>query len=131
MKKQAKDWLVAADDDLRVIEKILNDESLTNMIAYHSQQAIEKSLKSILEEFESKVPRIHNIIKLKEMTEKYIDIAVDKKLLEQVNDIYSDARYPSDIGLVPTGKPSLNLAKSFYHFDENIRSEINKKIANN
>lgn len=74
MKKQAKDWLDAANDDLRVVEKIIDDDSLTNMIAYHSQQAIEKSLKSILEEYESKVPRIHNIIKLKEMTEKYINI---------------------------------------------------------
>ena len=63
MKKQANDWLLAADDDLRLIEKIIDDESLTNMITYHSQQAIEKSLKSILEEFESRVPRIHNIIK--------------------------------------------------------------------
>ena len=52
------------------------------MIAFHSQQAIEKSLKSVLEEYESKVPRIHNIIKLKEMTEKYLDITADKKLLE-------------------------------------------------
>ena len=129
MKKQAKDWLVAADDDLRVIEKIIDDDSLTNMIAYHCHQAIEKSLKCILEEFESKVPRIHNIIKLKEMTEKYINIEIDKKLLEQVNDVYSDTRYPTEIGLVPTGKPSLDLAKRFFTFAVNIKNEINKKMS--
>ncbi len=41
------------------------------------------------------------------MTEKYINIVIDKKLLEQVNDVYSDARYPSNIGSIPTGKPSI------------------------
>ena len=98
------------------------------MIAFHSQQAIEKSFKSILEEFESKVPRIHNLIKLKEMTEKYITIETNRKLLEQVNEIYSDVRYPSDIGLVPTGKPSIKLAKEFYVFALSIKNKIEKKI---
>ena len=96
MKKQAEEWLNAANDDLKVISKIIDDETLTNMIAFHSQQAIEKSFKSILEEFESKVPRIHNLIKLKEMTEKYIKFETDKTSLEQVNEIYSDTRYPSE-----------------------------------
>lgn len=128
MKKQAKDWLLAADDDLRVIEKIIDDTSLTNMIAYHSQQAIEKSFKSILEEYESKVPRIHNIIKLKEMTEKFINIDIDKELLEQINDVYSDTRYPSDIGLIPSGKPGIDLAKRFYNSAKSIKNEINKKM---
>jgi HEPN domain-containing protein len=128
MKKQAKDWLEAANDDLKVIEKIINDSSLTNMIAYHSQQAVEKSLKSVLEEYESKVPRIHNIIKLIELTEKYIKIEINKKILEQVNDVYSDSRYPSDIGLVPSGKPSLDLAKNFYNFAVFIKNEIERQI---
>ena len=128
MKKQANDWLFAADDDLRLIEKIIDDESLTNMVAYHSQQAIEKSLKSILEEYESKVPRIHNIIKLKEMTEKYLSIDIDKELLEQVNDVYADTRYPSDIGLIPSGKPSLDISHRFYNFALKVKNEINKKM---
>ena len=49
MKKQAEEWLYAANDDLKVISKIIDDETLTNMITFHSQQAIEKSFKSILE----------------------------------------------------------------------------------
>jgi len=39
------------------------------MVAFHSQQAIEKSIKAILEEKETKVPKIHNIITLKEKIE--------------------------------------------------------------
>ncbi len=128
MKKQAEEWLNAANDDLKVIEKIIDDETLTNMIAFHSQQAIEKSFKSILEEFEARVPRIHNLIKLKEMTEKYIKFETDKTSLEQVNEIYTDTRYPSDVGLVPTGKPSIELAKEFYIFALRIKKEIAKKM---
>ncbi len=128
MKKQAEEWLNSANDDLKVIAKIIDDETLTNMIAFHAQQAIEKSLKSILEEFESKVPRIHNLIKLKEMTEKYIIFEIDKTSLEQVNEIYTDTRYPSDVGLVPTGKPSIELAKEFYVISLRIKNEISKKM---
>ncbi len=128
MKKQAKSWLNSAYDDLKVIEKIYDDETLTNMIAFHSQQAIEKSLKAILEQYESKVPRIHNLIKLREMVEKYICLEMDKTVLEQVNEVYTDTRYPSDIGLVPTGKPSLDVAQSFYEFAKNIKEAIEVKI---
>ena len=95
MKKQAEEWLNAANDDLKVILKI---------------------------------PRIHNLIKLKEMTEKYIKFETDKISLEQVNEIYTDTRYPSDVGLVPTGRPSIELANKFYVFALRIKKEIAAKM---
>jgi HEPN domain-containing protein len=52
MKKISEEWLKAAKDDLNVIERILDDEHLTHMVAFHSQQCIEKSLKAIIEEYE-------------------------------------------------------------------------------
>ena len=51
MKKITKEWLKVANDDLAVIEKIIDDNRLTNMVAFHSQQVVEKSLKAILEEY--------------------------------------------------------------------------------
>ena len=59
MKKQAENWLKSAKDDLILIEEIINNDLLTHMVAFHSQQAIEKSFKAILEEKEAKVPKIH------------------------------------------------------------------------
>jgi hypothetical protein len=44
MKKLTEEWLKAAEDDLRVIERIGQDEHLTHMVAFHAQQAVEKSL---------------------------------------------------------------------------------------
>jgi len=49
MSKLYHEWIKAASDDLLVIEKIIDNEELTHIVAFHSQQAIEKSLKSLLE----------------------------------------------------------------------------------
>ena len=52
MKLITKEWLRRARDDLDVAKEIIVREHLTNMVAFHSQQAVEKSLKAIVEEFE-------------------------------------------------------------------------------
>lgn len=57
MKKQAESWLQAAKDDLNVIKEILENNELTNMVAFHAQQLIEKSFKAILEEYKGKFPK--------------------------------------------------------------------------
>ena len=45
MKRQAKAWLDSARDDLGVVEEIINRDDLTHMVAFHCQQAVEKSFK--------------------------------------------------------------------------------------
>lgn len=40
MKKISEEWLKSAQDDLRVIERIIQDERLTHMVAFHAQQCI-------------------------------------------------------------------------------------------
>ena len=47
-KKQAIEWLKSANDDLDSISYLIQAEHLTNIVAFHSQQAIEKSFKAIL-----------------------------------------------------------------------------------
>jgi len=61
MKKQTEYWLDMANDDFSVIEEIIKRKDLTHMVAFHSQQSIEKSLKAIIEEKELKIPRTHNL----------------------------------------------------------------------
>ena len=48
-KKQAIEWIKAANDDLDNISYIIKIEHLTNIVAFHSQQAIEKSFKALIE----------------------------------------------------------------------------------
>jgi len=56
-----KEWLKAANDDLILLDDIINNPYITNMIAFHSQQAVEKTLKAYLEAKKNKVPKIHKI----------------------------------------------------------------------
>jgi len=48
MKETTSEWLSRAKDDLDVIAEIKDKQHLTNMVAFHAQQAIEKSLKAIM-----------------------------------------------------------------------------------
>jgi HEPN domain-containing protein len=61
MKQLTREWLNAAGDDLITIEYLLDNPVLTNIIAFHSQQAIEKSIKAIIEEIGIIFTKTHNL----------------------------------------------------------------------
>jgi HEPN domain-containing protein len=85
MKKQAEAWLKSAQDDLLTIEEIIGNADLTYIGAYHAQQAIEKSFKAVLEENLQSVPRIHNLIALREMVEQFVQIDKNSDSFDQIN----------------------------------------------
>ena len=47
--EMAKEWLKSAKLDLENIHYIIEVEHLTSVVAFHTQQTIEKSLKAYLE----------------------------------------------------------------------------------
>ena len=115
---QAKEWLKAAYSDLRSIEHIMNDSFLTHVVAFHSQQVIEKSLKSIMENASISVPKVH---KLETLVSKInIELKFNVDILEILDLLYIESRYPGDIGLLPHEKPTLKDAKEFYDAAQNI-----------
>lgn len=115
MKSITSDWMAAAHDDLELIQEIIHNETLTNLVAFHSQQAIEKSFKSILEEYDGNVPRMHNLeTLLPKVNCHVIFINAELELLEDLDKLYIDSRYPGDFGLLPNGKPTVDEAKKFY-----------------
>ena len=128
MKKQAESWLNAAEDDLLVIKEIIDNEHLTHMVAFHAQQSIEKSIKAVLEEKEEDIPRIHNLIQLRGRIEKYIQLDIDEDIFNQINELYSDSRYPTDLGLLPDGKPTQEIAKEFNNLAQSICNKIKKYL---
>lgn len=121
---QAKEWLKSGYYDLKIIEYIINDDMLTHIVAFHSQQAIEKTLKSILENEVKKIPKIHKLQHL--ITKIDINIEWDESIIEILDELYIDSRYPGDLGLLPHGKPTLNDAKKFYNFAQNIFDKVCK-----
>ena len=107
-------------DDLSVVMKIISDGNLTHMVAFHSQQAIEKSLKAIMEEYDIESARIHNLERLLGLVSGHIELGIDIVIIEKLDKLYIDARYPSDFGLLPDGKPTKEDAKKFYSTAQNI-----------
>ena len=125
-KINAIEWLKAAKDDLDSINYIIKASHLTNIVAFHSQQAIEKSFKALIEYKKIPFQKTHNLEKLYNNIKHIIDIDYDK--LELINELYIDSRYPGDLGLLPYGKPTLEDTKEFYNFAKNVFEMILKKL---
>ena len=128
MKKQANSWIEAAAADLLTIQEIINNELLTQIVAFHSQQAIEKCFKAIIEFNDVPIPKIHNLLTLSEKIKDFVKIDIDYSIIEQLNSLYLDSRYPSELGLLPDGKPTIEIANKFFEHAQSIYNEILKKI---
>lgn len=122
MTTMAKEWLKSAKSDLLVIEKIISEADLTHIVAFHSQQAVEKSFKAILESRKIEIKKQHDLIKIKN---KIDDFQVDLDILDTLNKLYIDSRYPGELGLLPYGKPTIEDAKNFFSFACKIYEKVN------
>jgi HEPN domain-containing protein len=130
MKATTQQWLDFAKTDLRSCENNLSDEYVTNIVAFHSQQAVEKAFKALLEEKEIPVPRVHNLIRLHSFTEQFLIEPIDLSVLDALDSVYTSSRYPGDIGLITTGKPTPAEGKELYDSAKKIVEIILHTIVN-
>ena len=86
MKFLTREWLNAADLDIKSANQLLQDETLTPVVAFHCQQAIEKLFKAILVENESEPQRIHDLLRLYKLVLEYIDPFDDILTLKVINE---------------------------------------------
>ena len=128
MKLITEEWLKRARDELDVAMEIIVREHLTNMVAFHSQQAVEKSLKAIVEEFEIGFVKIHNLERLIGIVNQRMDLDVDLNFIKRLDEVYISMRYPSDLGLLPSGKPTIQDARELYEFAENLYHNVKKLL---
>ncbi len=128
MKLITKEWLRRARDDLDVAKEIIVREHLTNMVAFHSQQAVEKSLKAIIEEFEIGFVKIHNLERLLGMVRKQMSLDVDLDIIKRLDEVYISTRYPGDLGLLPSGKPTIQDAKELFDFSDALYRNVKKLL---
>lgn len=122
MKKETEEWLKIALEDYESA-KYLHKKRLYRMVCYHSQQMVEKILKSILIEREVDFARTHNILDLRNAVMQFgyiINLSDEDAVF--LNSIYR-SRYPSDLGLLPSGEPkkedaqrALNIAKVIFDY---------------
>ena len=120
MKQITKEWLEAAILDIESSRYLLQDERLTGHVAFHSQQAIEKSLKALIEESGDRIPKIHSLTKLFNNSSLYFDFQFDEDLLIALDSLYIESRYPGEFGLLAEGKPTLKQAQMFHDFAHEI-----------
>jgi HEPN domain-containing protein len=131
MKKQVEAWIQFAEKDMLTISEIIKNPNLTNIVAFHCQQAIEKYFKAFILEKEKPLIKIHNLLTLYGTIKEIIDLELNEDLLSTLNDIYLESRYPGEIGLLDDGSmPTIKQANEFFEFakliEQKIKNELNK-----
>lgn len=127
MKQTTREWLLAAEDDLIAAKKLVGEDRLTNVVAFHCQQCLEKCFKAVIEEKGKPSIKSHDLLRLQ--LNANIQIGESETiLLGIINEVYIDARYPGDLGLLPHGKPTIAEVETFIGFCESIFFRITNQI---
>lgn len=128
MKVTTKQWLDFAKTDLRSCKNNLHDDFVTNIVAFHSQQAVEKVFKALLEEKEIPIPRVHNLVHLHSIVGKFLITSIDLAELDVLDEVYISSRYPGNIGMLSTGKPKKQEATELYESAKQIYEMVLQTI---
>jgi len=72
------------------------------------------------------VPKIHDLIKLYKIVQDSFNIKLNEENLQKISVVYVETRYPSDIGLLPSGFPSVEEANEIYNLAEGIFEDVIK-----
>lgn len=128
MREITQKWLEAANLDIESITLIIQNDRLTGHVAFHSQQAIEKSLKALIEENGERVPKVHSLSKLFDLCSTFINIHFDDDLVIALDSLYIESRYPGEFGLLPEGKPTRKQAQVFYDFALKVYLTIKNEL---
>ena len=129
MKKQVEAWIKFAEKDMLTVSEIIENPNLTNIVAFHCQQAIEKYFKAFIIENGKSPARNHNLLALYGVIKEITDLNINEDLLSTVNDIYLESRYPGEIGLLDDGSmPTLEQAGKFFVFAKEIETKIKSEM---
>lgn len=124
MKPTTHEWLTRAAEDLAAAQLLLSRPDLTNVVAFHAQQVVEKALKAVIEELDLGFVRTHSLTRLYELVRPHYPIIRDLDMLDRLDAVYTEARYPSDMGLLPTGKPTSDEAADLFGFANDIFQQL-------
>jgi len=128
MKAITREWLARAADDLAAARLLLTQADLTNVVAFHAQQAVEKVLKAAIEELHLGLVRTHSLTRLYELVRSRYPVVDDVDMLDRLEAVYIDTRYPGEMGLLPYGKPAPEDATALYHFAQDVFHKVQSCI---
>ena len=127
MRKEAEARFTIAGEELQSAEHLL-EKRLFRMVCYHAQQCVEKTLKALLAEREVESPRTHNILDLNAAMKK---LGFEPRLADEdsvfLTSIYR-TRYPSGLGLLPSGEPTEQDAHKSLRIAEGMIAWLKKNL---
>ena len=110
MKNAESEWMKDARDELQAAEYLLRG-GFWKLACFHSQQAVEKSLKARLLGKGWELEKVHSAARLQALAIDYkIAFTLDESDIQFIDSIYR-GRYPGEAGLLPLGEPSQNDAE--------------------
>nr|AGS54051.1 nucleotide-binding protein [uncultured bacterium contig00048] len=119
MKGKTSEWVSFAANDIIAANAIINNTSLTGHVAFLCQQAIEKYFKAYLVENNKQIRKIHDLIRLYSEVKAIKDWSIDETILRRIDGIYTESRYPDDVGML---MPTMEDAKSYLEFAKRIEN---------
>ena len=120
-----KQWLVKANEDLLVVDKLTEFEIIaTSSVCFHCQQAVEKFLKAFLISNGIEIKKSHNIEYLLSECE---DIDPDFSTIDpkELSDFGVDARYPGDM-YIPSTEETIEYKNIALYTKVLVERKINK-----
>ena len=127
MKDAVKEWITQAQEELDMAVYLLEGKYFKGT-CYHSQQCVEKAIKSVLLNKGWELEKTHSIERLVWIAEDYkIKISLSDEDLVFMDSIYR-GRYPVESGLLPLSVPSEENAKRAVDIAERIFKEIKDAI---
>jgi HEPN domain-containing protein len=124
VKRVTEAWLLKAGEDLDAVRSLRGNPQLTSVVAFHAQQCVEKCLKAVAEERLGNMPRVHDLRRLWEVVADQFREVLDVDLLRELTDVYTDCRYPGDLGLLPSGRPTEKDAARFEQFSDHVHETV-------
>lgn len=123
MKEETKIWLKYTDENLQSA-KVLLASSLINPCLQNIQQAVEKSLKTLIIEFSMEFKRTHNIRELKRMLEaegKHIELTEEE--CDFLDSVYLPSKYPLSSAL-PDFEPGTEICRQYISVVERVINSV-------
>jgi HEPN domain-containing protein len=101
------------------------------VVAFHAQQAVEKVFKAVMLENEMQVPRIHNLMRLYALISPFLNFTINESDLDALDSVYIASRYPVELGLITSGKPTLKESEALYQIANHIFLSISEFLEKN
>lgn len=121
-----KQWIMKANEDLLVVEKLTNPEIIAPFsVGFHCQQAVEKFLKAFLIANKSEPKKTHNIEYLLFECSGF-NQEFEKIDPKELSDFGVEARYPGDIYI-----PEDDEVIEYKRIANDVKSLVEKLISNN